>query len=714
MSSLDRAPRARPTGERPFRRFVELLVLWSFAAAQPLLDVTGRSPETFVFYRVDGLQVVVYALIVLLVAPAVLWLVVTGVAAVSQTAGRGTHALFAGVLIALIVIQAGKELPAIRGPALVFVAVVVAVAVLVFFARSETSRRFVTYLIPAPLVFALLFLVFSPTAQLVRPAGSKASAATAATGEPHPPVVMLLLDELPLRSLLSSNGEVDARVFPNFARLAKSSHWFRNGTGVNGLTQYAVPSMLTGRFPTKELAPSYIAHPDSLFSMLAPDYRIRSFESITQLCDPELCDETDPNPSDAGGFRGLFGEAWKVAKDLANPYDETAPDTEQFDEESAGEKASGEPKAATKKPADGFAKTQPNFEALGHNQPERFQQFLGGLRPSDQPTVHFLHLLLPHSSWRYLPSGLTYPFPRLLGKGWVTDPWPVEVAHQRHMLQLAYTDRLLGTLIERMEATGLWDDALVVVTADHGNSFVPGTKGRVLEARPDVEADLAWVPVFIKEPGQSQGVTSDANWEHVDLLPTVADALGVTVPFKVDGISQLSARRERTEKFFYNEPGERIEIDPAPPFRIVLQGVTDALGHGSEGAAGLFVAGSRPDWIGMSLSSLASLGVDVDSTSSRMTADVDEAVDFDAVDPSTGSVPALVWGTLGRSTGNPVVIAVNGTVAAVSDVWPNEGEPTFEGMVNDELLEPGANDLALYEVVGESHPRLRRIDVTQS
>ena len=347
MSSVERAPRAA-TGERPFRRFIELVVLWSFAVAQPLLDVTGRSPETFVFYRVDGLEVVAYALIVLLVVPAVLWAVGTVVAAVSRTAGQVVHAVFAGALIALIVIQAGKALPAIRGPALVLVAVVVAVAVLVFFARSETSRRFVTYLIPAPLVFALLFLVFSPTAQLVRPAGNSASAATASTGGTHPPVVMLLLDELPLRSLLDSKGEVDARVFPNFARLAKSSHWFRNGTGVNGLTQYAVPSMLTGRYPTKELAPSYVAHRDSLFSMLAPDYRIRSFESITQLCDPELCDETDPNPSDAGGFRGLFDETWKVAKDLANPNHETSPDTEQFDEESAGEKASGEAKPATR------------------------------------------------------------------------------------------------------------------------------------------------------------------------------------------------------------------------------------------------------------------------------------------------------------------------------------------------------------------------------
>jgi hypothetical protein len=709
VSSVERAPRARAPGEHAFRRFIELLVLWSFAAAQPLLDVTGRSPETFVFYRVDGLEVVAYVLLVLLAVPVALWLVVIGVSTVSRTAGRVVHAAFAGALIVLIVIQAGKALPAIRGPALVFVAVVVAVAVLVFFARSETSRRFVTYLIPAPLVFALLFLLFSPTALLVRPAGNSASAATAATGGPHPPVVMLLLDELPLRSLLDSKGEVDARVFPSFARLAKRSHWFRNGTGVNGLTQYAVPSMLTGRYPTKELAPSYVAHPDSFFSLLAPDYRIRSFESITQLCDPELCDETDPNPADAGGLRGLFDEAWKVAKDLANPNQETAPDTEQFDEESAGEKASGEAMPTTKKPADGFAKTQPNFEALGHNQPERFQQFLEGLRPSDQPTVHFLHLLLPHSSWRYLPSGMTYPFGRLLGKGWVTDSWPVEVAHQRHMLQLAYTDRLLGTLMEQMEATGLWDDALVVVTADHGNSFVPGTKGRVLETRPEVEADLAWVPVFIKEPGQSQGMTSDANWEHVDLLPTMADALGVTLPFRVDGISQLSDRRARTEKFFYNQPGDRVEFAPEDAFRIVLGGVTDALGRGSEGPAGLYVTGSHPDWIGRSVSSLTSVGVDVDGPRSKLTAQLADAVDFDAVDPSAGIVPALVWGTLSRSTDSAVLIAVNGKVAAVSEVWRNEGEPTFEGMANDELFRTGANDLALYEVDDRASPQLRPI-----
>ena len=68
---------------------------------------------------------------------------------------------------------------------------------------------------------------------------------------PEHPVVMLLLDEFPLTSLLDSKGQVDARLYPNFAKLAGQSTWYRNATAVSGLTQWAVPAMLSGRYPTK-------------------------------------------------------------------------------------------------------------------------------------------------------------------------------------------------------------------------------------------------------------------------------------------------------------------------------------------------------------------------------------------------------------------------------------------------------------------------------
>jgi hypothetical protein len=708
-NSADDKAVAKPPRERtPLRLFLELLVLSSFAVAQPLLDVTGRSPETFVFYRVDGLEVVAYALLILVVPPLLLWLLVTGLSLLSRSLGRIAYVAIAGGLIALTVLEAGKQLTGLRGPALVVVSVLVAAGILWLVARSEAAQSFGTYLIPAPLVFALLFVATSPTGALVRPGDGERAATSTRAGSSAPPVVMILLDEFPLQSLLNSKGQVDARVFPNFARLAERSHWYRNATGVSGFTQYAVPAVLSGRYPRAKLAPSYVQHPNNLFSLLAPNYRIRAFETITQLCDPALCDEADQPGGGDRGMSGLFRQTWQVAKKLAKPYDDSAPISDQFAEESA--------RQTTKRPKLTIdeAQTQPNWESLRANQPERFQRFVAGLTASDEPTMHFLHLLLPHHQWRYLPSGATHQ-PRLLGEvagEWGTYAWPLEVNRQAHLLQLAYTDRLLGDVIDRMEKQGIWDDSLVVVTADHGESFVPGTAGRRLTRGADTEAQVAWVPVFLKEPRQTKGTTSDANWEQVDLLPTMADVLDTDVPFKVDGISQLSGTRGRTRKTFYNSPGDRMEFPAAPGFRIVLDGVTDTLVRGSLGQDGLYVMGRRPDWIGKKVSGLTSIGVDVSGASSLMSAQLSSELDFDAVDPAGGLVPALVTGQLERSAGRgPVVIAVNGTVAAVSEVYPEAGKPSFAGFVNDKLFKAGKNDVKLYEVVGDADPELRPIAI---
>ena len=76
-------------------------------------------------------------------------------------------------------------------------------------------------------------------------------------------------------------------------------------------------------------------------------------------------------------------------------------------------------------------------------------------------------------------------------KGLGSRPW------QRHLLQLGYTDRLVGELIVRRRAR-LWDRAVIVVTADHGISFRGGDKRRA-PTRTNL-AELAFVPLFISGP----------------------------------------------------------------------------------------------------------------------------------------------------------------------------------------------------------------------
>jgi hypothetical protein len=67
-------PRRRPLRDRlPLWALVELFVLCGFAIAQPLLEVTGRSPEFFLFRRADRLDIVALVLGVILLPALLLW-----------------------------------------------------------------------------------------------------------------------------------------------------------------------------------------------------------------------------------------------------------------------------------------------------------------------------------------------------------------------------------------------------------------------------------------------------------------------------------------------------------------------------------------------------------------------------------------------------------------------------------------------------------------
>ena len=87
----------------------------------------------------------------------------------------------------------------------------------------------------------------------------------------------------------------------------------------------------------------------------------------------------------------------------------------------------------------------------------------------------------------------------------------------------------------RLKQEGLWDRALVVVTADHGVSFRAGSPFK--ESDDKNVADIMSVPLFIKLPGQHGGSVSDRNVQSIDVLPTIADALDVELPWQTDGRS---------------------------------------------------------------------------------------------------------------------------------------------------------------------------------
>ncbi|MFI9528425.1 sulfatase-like hydrolase/transferase [Micromonospora rosaria] len=644
------------------RRLLELTALVGLVVTQPLLDVLGRSPDFFLFHGAGPGDVAALVALIALLPTAGLGLL----GAASRLAGRAAreagHTLLLGLLVAALAVQVGRHGTPLRGVPLLAAALVLGAAGTYAYRRFGVLGRVLRVAAVGPLVFVALFVLVSPASTVVLPRGSGGVAGVAHGPGVRPPVVLLILDEFPLVSLLGPDGRIDAERYPHFAALAAGSTWYPAATGISGWTPYALPAMLTGRYPATAGAPHYSRYPDNLFTALGGRYDIRAQESITRLCPPSRCDQpTRPEQ----GLGVLARRSAELLGRIAAPWDSRVDPEESYREPTRAEAGldAAEP-----------APTDPTFrwDRLNESQPARFTSFLAGLRPTARPTLHFLHLLMPHAPWTYLPSGARYDAPEDLpneGAGWV------DLARQRHLAQLGYTDRLIGETLRTLRATGLYDQALLVVTADHGVSFTRGAQGRGMGAIRAEPGQVAGVPLFVKEPGQRTGRIDERNWEHVDLLPTVLDVVGIRVPWSVDGRSARQSPRERAEKRFYDRPGEPVTIPggvPVPP--------PTPAPHPLVGTT----VGDQPV---------------------RGTARVADLSAFAAVDPAEGRLPALVWGTVPDRVpdGTLLAVAVNGRVGAVVPVVPPDpGGRRFAAFVaDDRLFHAGANRLDVYQVAAD-------------
>ncbi|BCX18709.1 MAG: sulfatase [Geminicoccaceae bacterium] len=124
----------------------------------------------------------------------------------------------------------------------------------------------------------------------------------------------------------------------------------------------------------------------------------------------------------------------------------------------------------------------------------------------------------------------------LLGKG-PADLDAATVAGLRAVYAglVAEVDHQLGRVFDAIRARGEWETTFVVVTSDHGEllgdhwllgkgAFFPGT---------------FHVPCLVRDPRRAAGHGRRVGepTEHVDLLPTILEALGSPVPLQSDGRS---------------------------------------------------------------------------------------------------------------------------------------------------------------------------------
>lgn len=681
---------------------LSVMVLFAFAVAQPLLDLLGRNPEFFLARAAPKIDIWLVVLAAVLILPSLLALVAWGARAIHPIVGAVVHSIIFTVLGAAMAIALIEHSPARELPdwAELAVAALVGVALWDVFIHFAWARAAVRFASIGPLVFAAAFALFSPTAQLLSAAGPLEKPAGVVVDNPVP-VVLVVFDEFPLASLIDAEGNIPERIYPTFARLAEEGVWFRNAVGVEQQTEEAIPTILTGRHPAdRDAIPTASDYPLNLFSLLADVYEIRASESVTELCPSYACsNRTRVVSPPADRWPTLASDLSIVSAHLLLPPDLTRglPSIRQTWGDFAG---------ATPEAREQFNLIGRFNEVLDEDRRKQVARFIGMLaQPTNRPTFYFAHLLFPHVPWTYLPNGQAYsvqtPAPGSTAIGWASDEWLVMQAYQRHLLQVQYADTIVGRIIATLESRGVYDDALILIVADHGAADAPDIDFRRAITDATV-GHIAAVPMFLKMPGEKDGHVDDYRAETTDVLPTIADVLGMTVPWEVEGTSLLSTDRPtRTSSTMIGSRGS-VTFDASGNEKLEVAAWKESWFLDGE-PFGLAPRGYH-DLLGTSLASLRP----TDDTGLEV--QIRRASQYSDLDPTAEPFPAQVTGTLTGSAAfnGDVVLAIslNGRVEAVVRTFDTDGRTTsFQAILPPEAFRAGANRIEVVLVDGTAGTR---------
>lgn len=167
------------------------------------------------------------------------------------------------------------------------------------------------------------------------------------------------------------------------------------------------------------------------------------------------------------------------------------------------------------------------------------------------PFFLFLFYLDPHDPYCAHPYDGT-----CVARRETPDPSPEQVSLVLELYdgEVTFFDAHLGEFLDELKARGLYDDLLIVFTADHGEEFID--HGGWWHGQTLYEEVLA-VPLIVKYPGSAYaGLVDDELARTLDVAPTVLDAVGLPIPEPMQGVSlQPGAAAPRAE-FSFAELGD--------------------------------------------------------------------------------------------------------------------------------------------------------------
>jgi hypothetical protein len=692
--------------------FLLTILLLNLAVAQPLYDLLAGHAEFFVTYGFGPRGLLLFCFAVSLAAPAALALVPSMLRKPLPATGRLLELSLQFVAWVLIFLPVTSR-AGLAGAVSISVAVLAAALVLIGYLKFYPVRLTLRYLTPAVLLFPIFFLADSRIASLMS-TGEETDPVATGQAAPETDIVFLMFDEFPLASLLKPDLEINRERFPNFARLADRSAWFRSATTTSEITTHAVPTALTGQDRVDEFdkLPISANFPRNLFTLLAGSHDIISQETSTLLCPKSVCRDNVFEPDRSEMVKAFASDLFIIYGHIVTPppWSQRLPSithawsgfARKTDEEARRDHG-------TNLHSDEILQRIKQQERWG-DRAEDFEAFIGAIEPSARPRLYYHHALLPHSAWRFLPDGRQYVTDenrvnfgllaeddpnRVYFHEWYPDAHMVNQAWQRHLLQVGFVDTLLGRVLDRLEETGRLDDALVVIVGDHGASFRPGNSRRSVNV--ETQSDIAAVPLIIKFPGQQSGYIDDRPASLPDIMPTLVSALGIDPGWTFSGDDLKGKPRDRDEPVrIRDSSGNPHEFDRAG-FRSHLRATVtrQARIFGVERGLRVFHMGPHPELVGQATEEL-----DVTGSANGLLR-LDNTTLFQRLNTSANFIPLQLWGhwfgSPADGTALPLAISVNGTVRATTQTYEiAKFAGTFSVVLPPDSFNDGDNDIRVF------------------
>lgn len=168
------------------------------------------------------------------------------------------------------------------------------------------------------------------------------------------------------------------------------------------------------------------------------------------------------------------------------------------------------------------------------------------LKAQTDPAFVWVHIGAPHLPYYDVPpadlGGTLHPSRYrqvTMGDGLAADAREMLEIERIYQRYTAFVDAELGLFLEGLQADGQWKDTMVVVMADHGESFeldgFPHARGRLSES-------VTHVPLLIHRAGQTTPRRVKDFVGHVDVVPTLLSQVYPRLPAGLTGLDLLADR----------------------------------------------------------------------------------------------------------------------------------------------------------------------------